>query len=64
MDTPRPLPPERPLPGDCCDGGCDRCIFDLHAEAMAEYARRLAEWEAAHPTNKPGAHTRVAEGTP
>ena len=25
---PRPLPPEAPLPSDCCDSGCDPCVHD------------------------------------
>lgn len=46
MSDDRPVPPERPLPDDCCGGGCDPCIHDLHAEAMEAYARALARWEA------------------
>lgn len=46
MPDDRPVPPERPLPADCCGGGCDPCIYDLHAEAMEEYGRSLERWEA------------------
>ncbi|MBS7457952.1 oxidoreductase-like protein [Coralloluteibacterium stylophorae] len=46
---PRPEPPEQPLPSDCCESGCDPCIFDLHAEALAEYRAALAAWRARHP---------------
>ncbi|MDH5828999.1 oxidoreductase-like domain-containing protein [Luteimonas sp. M1R5S18] len=48
-DDPRPLPPEPPLPSDCCDGGCDPCVHDLHAEAMRDYRERLARWRQRHP---------------
>ena len=30
---PRPLPPEEPGPGECCDSGCDPCVYDLYHEA-------------------------------
>ncbi len=46
MSDERPALPERPLPADCCGGGCDPCVYDLHAEAMEEYARVLELWEA------------------
>ena len=44
MIRPRPVPPEAPLPGDCCDGGCDPCVLEQHAEAMAHYAAELDAW--------------------
>ena len=53
-DSLRPEPPEPPLPGDCCDGGCDPCIHELHAEALAHHARLLAAWQAAHPPEATG----------
>jgi hypothetical protein len=43
----KPVPPEKPLPSDCCDSGCERCVFDVYAAALARYERLLAEWEAA-----------------
>ena len=46
---PRPVEPEKPLPGDCCDGGCSPCVLDLYAEAMDRYRERLAQWRARHP---------------
>ena len=48
-DDPRPLPPEPPLPSDCCDSGCDPCVHDTHAEAMQDYRERLARWRERHP---------------
>ncbi|MDR5838642.1 oxidoreductase-like domain-containing protein [Caballeronia sp. LZ034LL] len=47
-DDPRPTPPECPLPGDCCQSGCDPCVFDLYDEALARYRTELAAWEARH----------------
>lgn len=46
---PRPLPPEPPLPSDCCDSGCDRCVHDVYGEELADYRERLARWRERHP---------------
>ena len=45
---PRPQPPERPLPSDCCDSGCAVCVHDLYAEEVRAYAEALAAWEQRH----------------
>jgi hypothetical protein len=29
-----PDPPEEPLPADCCERGCDRCVFAVYYEAI------------------------------
>lgn len=42
---PRPQPPEKPLPGDCCDSGCVDCIFDQYSDALRAYERAVAAWE-------------------
>ena len=46
---PRPVPPEAPLPGDCCDSGCDPCVNDSYQEALDDYRLRLARWVERHP---------------
>jgi hypothetical protein len=46
---PRPQKPEIPLPCDCCDGGCDPCVYDVYADEMEAYAKELAAWQARHP---------------
>ncbi|MDF3831372.1 oxidoreductase-like domain-containing protein [Cupriavidus basilensis] len=43
---PRPVAPPTPDINDCCGNGCDPCIFDLHAEAMARYRAELKAWQA------------------
>jgi len=48
-DDPRPQPPEAPLPSDCCDSGCDPCVYDLYNDELALYRQRLAQWLARHP---------------
>lgn len=46
---PRPQPPQPPLPGDCCDSGCARCVHDVYAEELQDYRQRLAAWQQRHP---------------
>jgi hypothetical protein len=46
---PPPVKPEKPLASDCCESGCDRCVFDVYAEALAHYEAALAAWRARHP---------------
>lgn len=45
---PRPLPPEKPLPGDCCGGGCAVCVLDAYQDELDDYQARLAAWEQRH----------------
>jgi len=46
---PRPQRPIAPEPGDCCGGGCVRCVFDLHELALDRYEAELIAWRARHP---------------
>ena len=46
---PKPRPPEKPLPGDCCDGGCESCVYDVYADELEAYDKALAAWRARHP---------------
>ena len=63
----KPVPPEKPLPADCCDSGCDRCVHEIYAEELAHYEQQLAAWQAATGdtafTQKagPGTPSRLAE---
>jgi len=57
---PKPRPPEKPLPGDCCDGGCESCVFTVYAEEMEAYAQRLANWRQRHPDEPTGDCDRIA----
>ena len=52
-DDPRPLPPDKPDPGDCCGGGCVHCVFDLYEAALERYEAELAAWHARHPEAAP-----------
>ena len=51
-DDPRPQPPERPLPSDCCDSGCYPCVHDTYAEETQYYREQLARWLERHPEAK------------
>ena len=44
-DDPPPERPRAPEPHECCDSGCDPCVFDLYANAMDDYETALAAWK-------------------
>lgn len=48
-DDPRPQPPQEPAPEECCNGGCERCVFDRYYEALERYRSALREWLSRHP---------------
>lgn len=52
------MPPEAPLPSDCCDSGCDPCVHDTYAEEMDWYRQQLARWRE----RNPGADGAGADG--
>ncbi|HEY7903096.1 MAG TPA: oxidoreductase-like domain-containing protein [Casimicrobiaceae bacterium] len=47
-DDRKPAAPEPPEPADCCGGGCERCVYDLHEEAMDRWREALRQWQARH----------------
>lgn len=46
---PRPVEPERPLPMECCDSGCDSCVHDVYADEVEHYRDLLAAWQERNP---------------
>lgn len=42
-DLELPPKPEPPAPGDCCGGGCARCVFDVYDEQLERWERQVAE---------------------
>ena len=46
---PRPVPPEKPLPCDCCDSGCECCVLDVYADQLDDYREHMAAWLKRHP---------------
>jgi len=52
---PRPEPPREPGPDECCQSGCDPCVFDLYWQAYERYEQALTLWEARQtPQVEPG----------
>ena len=47
---PKPVPPE---PGDCCGGGCARCVLDVYQDELARWEREVAALLAARETPAP-----------
>jgi hypothetical protein len=37
-----PPPPEEPLPGNCCERGCELCVFVVYYLALEEWRRNAA----------------------
>ena len=46
---PRPVPPEKPLPTDCCGDGCAMCVNDVYEQQLEDYEAALAAWRARNP---------------
>lgn len=40
-----PSRPQEPDPYECCGRGCDPCIYDYYAKALARWEQRVAELE-------------------
>lgn len=32
-----PEKPDKPSPSECCDSGCENCVFDYYAEAVKRW---------------------------
>jgi Oxidoreductase-like protein, N-terminal len=48
-NDPRPKPPREPESWECCQNGCEPCVFDRYWDAMERYERALADWEQRQP---------------
>jgi hypothetical protein len=42
----KPEPPREPEAWECCQNGCDPCVYDRYWEALARYEQALQVWEA------------------
>ncbi len=49
----RPEPPREPEPNECCQSGCDPCIYDHYWEACARYEQALVNWQTRQPKTPP-----------
>lgn len=52
---PPPEPPQKPLPMDCCESGCDRCVYDIYADEVSHYHAALDAWRIRNPGREPHA---------
>ena len=48
-DDPRPLPPREPALEECCQRGCEPCVFDQYYEALERHQAALQAWLERHP---------------
>lgn len=44
----KPEPPREPETWECCQSGCDPCVYDRYWEALDRYERALEAWQARH----------------
>ncbi|WP_410498509.1 oxidoreductase-like domain-containing protein [Chitinibacter sp. S2-10] len=45
-DDPEPQAPYEPALEECCNSGCEPCIFDLYAEQLNAYRVAHLAWKA------------------
>ncbi len=41
-DLELPPKPVAPLPGECCERGCERCVFVYYEEALQRWEEKVA----------------------
>jgi hypothetical protein len=44
-----PQPPREPEPGECCQSGCNPCVYDRYWDDFSLYEKALREWRQRHP---------------
>jgi len=42
---PPPIPPKPPVPGECCERGCEMCMWDYYYQAQTRYEAAYADWQ-------------------
>jgi hypothetical protein len=47
--TPKPKPPQKPTPEDCCQSDCCPCVFELYEDELADYLNALELWHKLNP---------------
>lgn len=43
---PKPEQPPAPEPWECCQSGCDPCVYDRYWQALTNYEAALRIWES------------------
>jgi hypothetical protein len=46
---PRPVPPREPTSEECCQRGCDPCVYDRYYDALERHQQALDAWLKRHP---------------
>jgi len=44
-NDPAPIPPVPPGDNECCNSGCDPCVYDFYAHELERYRTALRAWE-------------------
>jgi Oxidoreductase-like protein, N-terminal len=47
--SPKPRPPQKPAPEDCCQSDCCPCVFELYEAELADYEHALELWHKLNP---------------
>jgi len=50
---PRPVAPTEPEPWECCQNGCEPCVYDRYWEALTNYEAALKAWEERNGSSAP-----------
>jgi hypothetical protein len=50
---PMPVPPREPRPEECCQRGCEPCVFDRYYDALEHYQEAVEAWLKRHPGSLP-----------
>ena len=48
-----PPPPARPGPGDCCEGGCDLCVWVYYERAQERWSQQCEDIKARKAAGNP-----------
>jgi len=54
---PKPEKPPAPEPWECCQSGCEPCVYDRYWEALTNYEAALQAWES----RQPGGHSSTED---
>lgn len=55
-NDPAPIAPVPPGDNECCNSGCDPCVFDLYAQELERYRTELRAWEERQAAKEKAAH--------
>ena len=53
LEDPAPVAPDMPSESECCESGCERCVWTVYQESKLEYERLYAAWLERHPDARP-----------